>query len=102
MGKPTLVYVWGFFALGEKGRGDRLNATSRSPGKGPPNLFLSGSPSCESRSLPGINLTRPGDFATWEFFFFDSGLNCATTVQRNIILPRSLALASSHSVESRI
>jgi len=101
-GETHLVYVWGFFARGEKGLGDRLAATSRSPGKGPPDLFLSGSPSCGSRSLPGINLTTPGDFATWGFFFFDAGLNCAITVQRNIILPRRLALASSHSVENRI
>jgi len=53
-GDPSCLYVWGFFALGEKGRGSRLGATARSPGKGPPDLFLSGSPSCESRPLPGI------------------------------------------------
>jgi len=49
MGRPILIYVWAFFALGEKSRIGRLIATARSPGKGPVGLFVSGSPSCESR-----------------------------------------------------
>jgi len=33
MGRPILFDVWGFFAMGEKGRVGRLLATSRSSGE---------------------------------------------------------------------